>query len=210
MLLVRCALGIPDPVRSLQNPTFCRTHPKSATRKILGWFSEKPLAPSKPKILINCLYMRGQIGETGLQVGKRRPVAGSTALGWKCARLGHRGRPFAGELWCRRTFRSRGLQAQSLRYGRQHLCATFYGRQNVCAAEFVGSNVREQDFRSEVWASDRAVAADDQTRFAFAKFARIFLVFYLTRARISDNRHPLPRDIDSQRATKLAVCKPQL
>ena len=36
------------------------------------------------------------------------------------------------------------------------------------------------------------------------------LVFYLTRAGISDNRHPLPKNIDSQRVAKLASCKPLL
>ena len=37
-----------------------------------------------------------------------------------------------------------------------------------------------------------------------------FVVFYLTRAWISDNRHPLPKNIDGQRVAKLASCKPLL
>ncbi len=34
------------------------------------------------------------------------------------------------------------------------------------------------------------------------------LVFYLTRAGFSDNRHPLPKHFDSRRAVELAVRKP--
>ena len=79
------------------------------------------------------------------------------------------------------------------------------------------SPTSQSEAKHGIWGSSVTLSSDAALNPDFSAFHPItfvchsspkLLVFYLTRAWISDNRHPLPKNIDSQRVAKLASCKP--
>jgi hypothetical protein len=103
--------------------------------------------------------------------------------------LGHRVEYSPGEFLCRRVFLFQTLQAASLRYGRQNVCAT-----EACATKVLGGITQGCEGMQEFRSSHASYVAVPGTATLREIFRSLRLIRYNRRGAIHDRAHHINAD----------------